>query len=207
MNLEKMKKMAVGLEKFAGVVQKIIVICMIVAVCVVMVLTVANAVKLGIPIGEMQNTVDVGHLTIEVAPKQQPENGEILTLAWIALALYAVYVVGIWYILKIFRRILQPMKVGNPFSATVSRDIRKTGWAVVVMGVLSNLVTMLEAVVEWKQIVPGLEEGALGNYIIRSVTFNYTFDIGFLVIFAILMLVAWIFEYGTELQKLSDETL
>ena len=203
MNLEKMKKIAVGLEKFAGVVQKIIVICMIVAVCVVMVLTVANAVKPGIPIGEMQNTVDVGHLTIEVAPKQQPENGEILTLAWITLALDVVYVTGIWYILKIFRRILQPMKEGNPFSATVSRDIRRTGWAVVVMGVIGNLVTMLEIMAEWQMWGQKAAEGVF----VRSVTVNYTFDAGFLVVFAILMLVAWIFEYGAELQKLSDETL
>ena len=207
MNLGKMKKMAVGLEKFAGVVQKIIVICMIVAVFVVIVLTIANAVKPGIPVGEIQNTVDMGYLTIEVAPEQQPETGEILTLAWITLALDAVYVAGIWYILGIFRRILQPMKEGNPFSATVSKDIRKTGWAVVVMGVISNLVTMAEAVIEWKQIVPGLEEGTLVSGLIRSITFNYTIDAGFLVVFAILMLVAWIFEYGTELQKLSDETL
>ena len=67
MNLEKMKKMAGGLEKFAGVLQKIIVICMIAAVCVVAVLTVANAVKPGIVIGENLNTVDVGNLTFELA--------------------------------------------------------------------------------------------------------------------------------------------
>ena len=206
MNLEKMKKMAGGLEKFAGVVQKIIVICLIAAVCVTAVLTIANAVKPGIVIGEM-SSVDVGNLTIEVEPEAQPENGEALTLAWIYLALDAVYLAGFWYILKVFRRIMQPMKEGNPFSAAVSKDIRRTGWAAVVMGVIANLVTMLEAAVEMKQIVPQLEEGAMGNYLIRSVTVNYTFDAGFLVVYAILMLAAWIFEYGAELQKLSDETL
>ena len=92
MNLEKMKKMAGGLEKFAGVLQKIIVVCMIAAVCVVAVLTVANMIKPDIPIGEVQNTVDVGNFTIEVEPEAQPENGEILTLGWIAIALDAVYV-------------------------------------------------------------------------------------------------------------------
>lgn len=203
MNLERMKKMAAGLEKFAGVLQKIIVICMIAAVCVVAVLTAANAVKPGIPIGEMQTTVDVGNLAIELEEEALPENGEILTLGWIGIALYAVYVSGIWYILKIFRRILLPMKEGNPFSDTVSRDIRKSGWAVLVMGVIANLVTMLEVMVEWHM----WGKKAADGMFIRSVTVNYTFDIGFLVIFAILMLVAWIFEYGAELQKLSDETL
>jgi len=203
MNLEKMKRMAVGLDKFAGVLQKIMVICMIAAVCVVAVLTVANAVKPGISIGENLNSVDVGHLTIEVDPEEQPENGEILTLAWITLALDGVYVAGIWYILGIFRRILQPMKAGNPFSAAVSKDIRKTGWAVVVMGVIANLVTMLEVMAEWRMWGQKAAEGMF----VRSVTVNYTFDVGFLVVFAILMLVSWIFEYGAELQKLSDETL
>lgn len=207
MNLEKMKKVAGGLEKFAGVLQKMIAVCMIAAVCVMTVLTVANSIKPDIPIGEVQNAVDVGYITIELEAEAQPENGEILTMAWISIALDAVYVAGIWYILKIFRRILLPMKEGNPFSDTVSGDIRKSGWAVLIMGVIANLVTMLEALVMFKQIAPGLEEGALGSYIIRSVTVNYTFDFGFLLIFGILMLAAWIFEYGAELQKQSDETL
>jgi len=203
MNLEKMKKMAGGLEKFAGVLQKSIVICMIAAVCVVAVLTVANAVKPGIVIGENLNSVDVGNFTIEVEPEEQPENGELLALAWITIALDMVYVAGIWYILKIFRRIMLPMKEGNPFSDTVSKDIRRTGWAVVVMGVIANLVTMLEVMAQWHMWGQKAAEGMF----VRSVTVNYTFDAGFLVIFAILMLTAWIFEYGAELQKLSDETL
>lgn len=207
MNLEKMKKMAGGLEKFAGVLQKSIVICMIAAVCVAAVLTIANAVKPGIVIGENLNTVDVGNLTFELAEEAQLENGEALSLVWIVLALDAVYVAGFWYILKVFRRILLPMKEGNPFSGTVCRDIRKSAWAVMVTGVISNLVTMLEVAVEMNQIMPRLEEGALGSYLIRNITVNYTFDAGFLVVFAILMLVAWIFAYGAELQKLSDETL
>ena len=126
MNLEKMKRMAGGLEKFAGVLQKIIVICMIAAVCVAAVLTAANAVNPEIVIGENMNSVDVGNFTIEVEPEEQPENGELLALAWITIALDVVYVAGIWYILKIFRRIMLPMKEGNPFSGTVSRDIRKS---------------------------------------------------------------------------------
>ena len=48
---------------------------------------------------------------------------------------------------------------------------------------------------------------SINSAFIRSITVNYTFDAGFLLIFAVLMLVSWIFEYGTELQKLSDETL
>lgn len=203
MNLEKMKKMAAGLEKFAGVLQKIIVICMIAAVCVVAVLTIANAVKPGIVIGENLNTMDVGHITIAVEPERQPENSEILVLAWIALVLDAVYVAGIWFILKIFRRIMQPMKEGNPFSGTVSIDIRKIGWAVAGMGVISNLVTMLEIMVKWRMWSDLMADSAF----IRHITVNYTFDAGFLVVFAILMLAAWIFEYGAELQKQSDETL
>ena len=101
------------------------------------------------------------------------------------------------------RRIMLPMKEGNPFSDTVSKDIRRTGWAVVVMGVIANLVTMLEVMAEWHMWGQKAAEGMF----VRSVTVNYTFDAGFLVIFAILMLTAWIFEYGAELQKLSDETL
>lgn len=203
MSLEKMKKMAGRLETVIRVLQKVLVICMAAAVCAAAVLTAVSVVNPEIALGESTVTVDAGYLSLELEPEQQPENGEILTLAWISLALYAVYGAGIWYVLGIFRRILQPMKDGDPFAGTVSRDIRKIGWSAVVMGVVSNLVTMLEVMAEWQM----WGQKAADSVFIRSVTVNYTFDIGFLFVFAVLMLIAWIFEYGAELQKLSDETL
>ena len=42
---------------------------------------------------------------------------------------------------------------------------------------------------------------------IRSVTVSYTFDISFVIVFFLLLLVSYIFRYGAELQQLSDETL
>ena len=42
---------------------------------------------------------------------------------------------------------------------------------------------------------------------IRSVTVNYTFDLGFVIVFFVLLLMSYIFSYGAQLQQLSDETL
>ena len=42
---------------------------------------------------------------------------------------------------------------------------------------------------------------------IRSITVNHTFDLTFLLVFFLLLLVSYIFRYRTELQRLSDETL
>ncbi|MBQ8641785.1 MAG: DUF2975 domain-containing protein [Clostridia bacterium] len=204
MNLEKMKKMAGRMEKCIRVLQIVFVIYMAVFICLMSAAGIANAMHPENSDIETMTTVEVGHITVAVEPERQTDTEWV---AWSAIVLYAVCTVGVWYILQLFRRILAPIREGDPFSGTVSRDIRKIGWTVVGLGVTSNLINLLEAIGEWIMIVPELADGSLGSYLIHSVTFKYTFEAGFLVVFVILMLVAWIFEYGAELQKLSDETL
>ena len=87
MNEMKMIKTAKGLDTFFKVLQRIIAVCMIVMVVVVGVLTVVNAINPDAVIGEDFHMVDIGPITVELAEELAPDNGAVLTYAWIAVAL------------------------------------------------------------------------------------------------------------------------
>jgi len=83
MNIDKLSSTARKLGVFFKVIQKIVGICAIVMLCVLAVLTVANAINPDIVIGTGLNSVDIGYLTIVMAPEDAPSNATILIFTWI----------------------------------------------------------------------------------------------------------------------------
>ena len=203
MNLKKMKKMAGWMEKAARFLQIAVVIAAAAGLCVTAVWILGNTVFPGITVPELVQSLDLGTLTITLSPEYQPTDSGITVWTWITLILYGVFAAGIWYILRVLRRIFRSMEAENPFCRTTVTDIRKIGWTVIGMGVSANLIQILEITDMWKRYGAVLEADEL----IMAATVNYTLDGSFLVIFAVLMLMSWIFAYGAELQQLSDETL
>lgn len=204
MNEMKLMKTAKRLDAFFKVMQRIIAVCMIVMVVVVGVLTVVNAVNPEAVIGEDFHMIDIGPVTVELAEELAPDNGAVLTYAWIAVALGLAAAAAVYWAFGCIRKILAPMTVGDPFHESVSTNIKKVGYAVLVWGVISNVGKMLETSAALRYF--NFESlAATGE--IRSVTVNYQFDLTFLLVFFLLLLVSYIFRYGTELQRLSDETL
>ena len=99
------------------------------------------------------------------------------------------------YGLHIFRRILRPMKEGQPFAESVSADMRRLGWLVLIAGgVLSVVIGQLS-----RQIITTPND----TFVVET----HQIDLSFLAVSAILFLFSYIFRYGEELQRLSDETL
>ena len=111
--------------------------------------------------------------------------GWLVFLATEGIALYG---------LHIFRRILQPMKQGLPFASSVSGDMRRLGWFVLITGGALSVLGMFDRqIITTPSDVIALERQPV--------------DLTFLVISAIVFLFSYIFRYGEELQRLSDETL
>ena len=111
--------------------------------------------------------------------------GWLVFLATEAVALYG---------LHIFRRILQPMKQGLPFASSVSGDMRRLGWFVLIAGGALSVFGMFDRqIITTPSDVIALERQPV--------------DLTFLVVSAIVFLFSYIFRYGEELQRLSDETL
>lgn len=201
--MEKMITVSKKLDVFFGVIQKLIVIGLSVAFIVTAILTVVNIVDPDAVIGEGFNTVDVGNITVELDESLAPDNKTILSYVWMILVPGAVSGAFIYYAVILVRKILAPMKEGRPFDLSVGTNIKKIGYISLVLGVIKILGDMIETAVTLKVFeLTELTDGA-----VRSITANYTFDLSFLIVFFVLMLIAYIFNYGAELQELSDETL
>jgi len=202
--MEKLMSISKKLDTFFKVMQKVVIIGMAVAVLVTAVLTVANAVNPNAVIGEDFHIVDIGPLTIELAPELAPDNATILAYVWVVLLLGAVSAALVYYAFGLIRRILRPMSQGQPFDADVSRSLRRMSYISLALGVVRNAGAMIETAAAVKAFdLAAIADGGA----VQSITANYTFDLSFLVLFFVLILMSYIFRYGSELQQLSDETL
>ncbi|MBP3655436.1 MAG: DUF2975 domain-containing protein [Clostridia bacterium] len=202
--MDKLVSAAKKLDVFFNVMRKIALVALIVVVCLTAVLTVVSMIDPDAVIGGELNIVDIGPVSIELAPEYAPSNGNILAHTWV-MVLVAIVCGGTFYVgIGLIRRILQPMKEGRPFDVNTAGCVKKLAYCSLVLGVAQNVGRLAEAMTAVRAF--GLDR-LVQNEMIRSVSVNYTLELGFVVIFFVLMLVSYLFAYGAQLQQLSDETL
>lgn len=156
-------------------------------------------------LGEFYNPVDLGNVTISFLPEYQPEGGVLNALLGICtLAIWVVGAVGVCFMIKITRSILKPMIEGVPFSNSVSADFKKLGIIVLVFGIIGQAAALVCNILTFASYDM---EKAFNFNVLENVDFMYNFDVGFIFTALVLFLLSFIFRYGAELQKLSDETL
>lgn len=134
------------------------------------------------------------------------------TFYQIPIALYLAALVVLWiafalalYIMKQLHNILQPMANGTPFDCRVSRNIRRIAFALLVSGFVCSLVQAGFINLLWYR---ALDMGNLFlNDSIGTCSLSLSFDFKFVLGFVLLLLLSYVFQYGEELQQLSDETL
>ena len=147
---------------------------------------------------------DIGFLEIEVAQDFIPNSGIVLMQAIVILIGACAAIVlarkGIIYI----RQILKPMAEEKPFDSIVSTNLRKLAKLSVFLGILCNIVILAEQFI----LVFSYDlRGLLLSDKIPAVDFNFEIDMSFLLSWGILMLLSYVFQYGEQLQQLSDETV
>jgi len=204
MNIEKLARTAGKLDVLFRVLRKIMFICAIALVCVMCVLTIVNFINPEAKIGEDFNLVDIGPVTFELAEELEPDNRTILIYAWIYTALGLAAAAVVYISLGLVRKILEPMAHGLPFHRDTASHIKKLGFCCLALGIAQNIGGVVEA-------VTAMNTFDLNNLIdsgtIHSITLNVQFDLTFIVVFFILLLLSYVFAYGSELQQLSDETV
>ena len=155
-------------------------------------------------IGTDYEKFDIGFLELEVAPAFAPNKWLILAQTaftlLVACRLFYDGRRGIGYI----REILKPMIEEKPFDSIVSTNLKKLAKLAVALGITINIIILSEQiVVVFLYDLPGL----LISEKITHVTGMFKIDLTFLIYWAILMLLSYVFRYGESLQQLSDETL
>ena len=155
-------------------------------------------------IGTAYENFDIGFLELTVAEAYAPDKWLVLLQAAITLLVGCRLMYegrrGVGYI----REILLPMKEEKPFDSIVSTNLKKLAKLSITLGILYNIIILSEqAMTVFAYNLPAL----LVSEKIARVTGMFSVDLTFLVYWAILLLLSYVFRYGEELQQLSDETL
>lgn len=175
--------------------------------CIVGVAMIAVAYVLKVDpsmIGTGYENFDVGFLELTVAESYAPGKWMILLQAAITLAVSCRLMYdarrGVGYI----REILNPMKEEKPFDSVVSTNLKKLARLSINLGILGNIIILSEQIMTvFVYDLPSL----LISDKIAHVGGMFQVDLTFLIYWAFLMLLSYVFRYGEELQQLSDETL
>ena len=115
----------------------------------------------------------------------------------------ALYMGIMYYFFKILRSIFAPMKEGKPFHDSVSLNLKKLGFAGIGMFVMEAVASLVGGFLTMT--VYPIQEmfGSAVTHVYYSVEVN----MAYLFLAAICFLLSYIFNYGTQLQQLSDETV
>ena len=155
-------------------------------------------------IGTDYEQFDIGYLELEIAEAYAPDKWLILAQAAFTLLVSCRLFYdgrrGLGYV----REILKPMIDEKPFDSIVSTNLKKLAKLAIVIGILVNIIILSEQIMTvFVYDLPGL----LISEKITHVTGMFKIDLTFLIYWAILMLLSYVFRYGESLQQLSDETL
>ena len=155
-------------------------------------------------IGTGYENFDIGFLELTAAEGYAPDKWLVLMHAAITLLVSCRLFYdgrrGIGYI----REILNPMKEEKPFDSIVSTNLKKLAKLSINLGILGNLIMLSDQIMTvFVYDLPGL----LISEKITHVGGMFHIDLTFLICWAVLLLLSYVFRYGEELQQLSDETL
>lgn len=155
-------------------------------------------------LGTGYESLSIGFLELQISEAYAPDKWVVLLQAAVMLALSCGCCLIGRRIVGCIRQILNPMTEGQPFSPTVSTNLKKLAILTIALGVAFNLFGIAELI--FTTFAYDLTDLLISEKI-THVGIDYTIDISFLIVSGILLLLSYIFRYGTELQQLSDETL
>jgi len=155
-------------------------------------------------IGTGYENFDVGYLELTVAEAFAPDKWLILLQAAITLLASCRLFYDGRRGVGCIREILRPMKEEKPFDSVVSTNLKKLAALSIHLGIFYNIIILSEQIIA--VFVYDLPSLLLSEKIVH-VGGMFQVDLTFLIYWAILLLLSYIFRYGEQLQQLSDETL
>lgn len=203
--MEKLTKTASTLKNIFNIMEKVLLALAIAAAVCTGLIALGWLLRLDPDtIATGYESLSIGFLELQIADAYAPNKWVVLLEAAIMLALSCGCCLIARQIVLSISAILDPISNGNPFSDVVSTNLKKLAILTVILGVAYNCIGLSELIIS--TLAYDLS-GLLTSEKIIHVGIDYTIDISFLVVSGILLLLSYIFRYGTELQQLSDETL
>ena len=195
--MKKMKQSANLLYKFFNVFFWLTIL----ATCVLVVASVVLLI-LNIP----PETLEIGIITFDLNTDAVNFNNFKLKFLMITQMFSAIVsCVFSIFICKKLKDILRPIKNGELFMDSAGKNVRKLGNIMLIFGIASVIAQIVST------IALGLFMGDYGyiftNDYILSCSIINKYDISWVIGALFMYLIAYIFDYGKQLQELSDETL
>ena len=195
--MKKMKQSANLLYKFFNVFFWLTIL----ATCVLVVASVVLLI-LNIP----PETLEIGIITFDLNTDAVNFNDFKLKFLMITQMLSAIVsCVFAVFICKKLKDILRPIKNGEPFMDSAGKNVRKLGNIMLIFGIASVIAQIVST------IALGIFMGDYGyiftNDYILSCSIINKYDISWVIGALFMYLLGFIFDYGKQLQELSDETL
>ncbi len=203
--MKEMKKTAGILEKVFKVLRIMLDIGLV--ACLVALGILAAGLIFGLEaeqIGTFSRSVELGFAELRFAEAYAPDQRAILLFAAAEVLMTLLYLGAGRIAVRCVQEILNPMAKGEPFAGLVSGKLKQLATLTLVLGLAAEGIRMVEQTVTANMM--DLQSLLLSEKI-AGVSLNYEMDLTFLLVFAALRLLSYVFRYGEELQKLSDETL
>jgi len=200
-----MKKTARILDKVFRVLERMLKIALIACLVSLGILAAGLIFKLDPnQIGTFSRSVELGFAELRLAEAYLPDQRLVLISAGAEVLMTILYVWAGRIAVRCIREILAPMTQGEPFGGIVSTKLKQLSSLSLLLGIMEQGVRMAEQIV---QTIAVDFQTLLLSEKIAGVSLNFEPDMTFLVVFAALKLLSYVFRYGEELQRQSDETL
>ena len=201
MEREKLAKTAVVIDRILKIVQGFLVAGVIVS---------AVFIPLSAILGEKiiadASSLTLGNVTLKLTGDARAylDTAGIKASIIVMLVSSILVLAMVWYFLKKLREILVPMKEGRPFESGIASRIRSLAWTVLIGGGIGEIGRAVGAVFELK----AYDLSALMDHpAVESVMYNYSIRLWFVAVALVLFFLSYVFRYGEDLQRESDETL
>ncbi len=171
--------------------------------CAVLVFTVLAAF-IPLPLSRIMDTaeftLELGSVELFVAPDSVPPISRFVVVLTLLHALTET--VFLWVVLGMLMKIFGAMAEGRPFAG--ADTLRKLAWVYLGFSIGETVLGYAAEVLAYTTYhLPDL----LISEKILGCTLETVIDVNFLFVFAILLLLSYVFRYGEELQRQDDETL
>ena len=199
MNNSKMIKSSKTIDRILHILQGFMI-----AFAVVSVIFIILSFAVGEKIVRDASCIELGNLSLYISENAIPDYPALRKAIVIDLTAVIVMVTAGWYLLHVIRQILKPMKDGSPFESGVSIKVRKLAWTTLIGGSVIEVCRVFGIIAELKAYDLTF---LLNSETVQRYTYNYSFNMSFIVVAGILFFLSLVFRYGESLQQESDETL
>ena len=203
--MKEMKKTARVLDKVFRVLEIMLKVALITCLVSLGILTAGLIFKLDAEkLGTFSRSVELGFAELRLAEAYIPDQRAILLVAGAEVLMALAHIWAGRIAVRCVREVLAPMTQGEPFGGIVSAKLSQLASLSLLLGVMAQGLMMIEQIVLTRVVD---FQSLLLSEKIAGVSLNFEPDLTFLLVFAALKLLSYVFRYGEELQKLSDETL